>query len=82
MQGLAIGAAADGTVFAWSGSYRRIVRISPEGSASIVYEGSTTGSINQPPSVTPDGALLLKTYNRDDRAQEIWKVTFGGEGTD
>ena len=87
MQGLAIGAAADGTIYAWSGSYRRIVRISPDGSASIVYEGTTRlrglgGSINQPPSVTPDGALLLNTYNRDDRAQEIWKVTFESEGTD
>ena len=86
-QGLAIGAAADGTVYAWSGSYRRIVRISPDGSASIVYEGATDlrglgGSINRPPSVTPDGALLLNTYNRADRAQEIWKVTFGSEGTD
>ena len=87
MQGVDIGATADGTVYAWTGSYERIIRISRDGSASIVYEGANDlgglwDSMSGPPSVTPDGALLINTYNFGTSAAEIWKVTFGGEGSD
>lgn len=87
MQAIDLAAAPDGTVYAWTPAYRRIVRISPDGSASIVYEGASDFgglkvSMHGPPAVSAEGALLINTDNSANAGVEILKVTFGDETPD
>ena len=72
VQGLAV--AADGSVYAADRVFERIVRIAPDGTAAIVADYETFGSLRVEPAgilATRDGDLLVS----DGRQSVIWKIT-------
>ena len=68
--GIAVG--ADGALYVADPHYGRVVRVTRDGTLSIVAEG-----LSSPEGILalPGGALLVS----DGRANVIWKITFGDE---
>ena len=68
--GIAVG--ADGALYVADPHYGRVVRVTRDGTLSIVAEG-----LSNPEGILalPGGALLVS----DGRANVIWKITFGDE---
>ena len=69
--GLAV--ASDGTLYASDRTYQQVVRISPEGAASVVVDEDQFSRSFSPWAilVTPEGDLLVS----DSSAHAIWKIT-------
>lgn len=84
LQDIALAAAPDGTLYAWSGPDQRILRIRKDGSASIVYDitddlGGPRVYFDGHPYIGPDGELWVNAWNAVTDSTEIHQFTFPEE---
>ena len=81
LQDIALAAAPNGTLYAWSGPDQRIVRIRGDGSASIVYDvtddlGGPHVYVDPRPYVGADGHLWINAWNQVIDSTEIHRFRF------
>ena len=81
IQGMALAAAPDGTLYAWSSRDDRILRIGADGSAAIVYDvtddlGGPRVFIDGRPYIGADGHLWVNAWNAATDSTEIHRFSF------
>ena len=79
-----LAAAPDGTLYAWSDPDERILRIDPDGAASIVYDatddlGGPDVYIDGHPYIGAGGHLWVNAWNAATDSTEIHQFTFPGD---